>query len=317
MESGKRKAAGPQPPTTLEEHCAKSETEEVRIYFGMSKQLYADAVAGCSEIFDITEAATGCFRAIRPSILLEDSRILKILRYITVPSLSQMKLGQLVGINSTSVFEDYKAESNSLLKRLASISGKVIEIINDNLDRQRFLWLNTSLNGEKMELARMYAKRWTCSLIGDQNSATAFRNWRKDLQEKRIAAAISSAGYTEAGRRRMIVKVTDLLPGQYYRECRIKGASVQKADFAIRLKESKKLLALEAKAVGVRIDAFKRIKECRDKAEDWKRHFGGEMLFGAVIAGFVPGSELVSLTSGGHLVFWEHSLEELAKYISR
>ncbi|OAB59055.1 hypothetical protein AY599_08030 [Leptolyngbya valderiana BDU 20041] len=75
-------------------------------------------------------------------------------------------------------------------------------------------------------------------------------------------------------------------------------------------------MLLEAKAIGVRIDAFKRIKECRDKAQEWKNSFGENFVFGAVLAGFIPISEVESLISSGHIVFWEHGLEEISQFLS-
>ncbi|MBP0003883.1 MAG: XamI family restriction endonuclease [Cyanobacteria bacterium SBC] len=293
-----------------------SEHREVEIYFDRAQQLYVDAADRCDEIYDIAEDLTRGFQSITESCILEDSRIIKILRYCTIPCLSQMKLGQLVGLRTTANYENKKIKSGSQYSQLTQIAPGIANIISNNLDRSRFVWHNTELDRKQLQLARHYAKQWTCSLIGNQNSTTAFRNWRKDLQENQIALAISQAGYIEVASRTTIRKITDLLPGQYSRERKVQGHNIQKADFAIRLKKSKKLMLLEAKAIGVRIDAFKRIKECRDKAQEWQNSFGKNLIFGAILAGFVPISEVESLISSGHLVFWEHRLEELSQLLS-
>lgn len=69
---------------------------------------------------------------------------------------------------------------------------------------------------------------------------------------------------------------------------------------------------MEAKAVGVEIDATKRIKECCDKANDWG---AGPKLQSpaivAVIAGFFTESNLANLSASGVHIVWEHRLSGL------
>lgn len=77
------------------------------------------------------------------------------------------------------------------------------------------------------------------------------------------------------------------------------------------------MIALEAKAIGVRIDAYKRIKEVRDKASAWSRLLGTRIQTGAVIAGFVPVGEVESLSEAEIPHFWEHELERLTTYLRR
>jgi hypothetical protein len=226
-----------------------------------------------------------------------------------------MKLGQLLGLDSTASLEDRLAASGRALAVVKKHADQIARLASETLDRQRFLWLNAELTYEQLSLARLYAKRWTSSLIADQNSATAFRNWRKELQEKSIASALVAAGYTEVETRKVVVSPSDILVGQFSRECRVRGRSIQKADFAVRMKQRGKLLLLEAKAVGVKIDAFKRIKECREKADDWKSAFGNQVVCGAVVAGFIPATEVASLVDNGVEVFWEHDLVTLTEFV--
>ncbi|MEK8021313.1 MAG: XamI family restriction endonuclease [Candidatus Parabeggiatoa sp.] len=294
----------------------ESEKQEIDIFFKMSKQLFSDAINQSAELYDITADLLTDFRDITPEAILNDSRIIKILRYSIVPVISQMKLGQLIGLASTAPYENEVVTSGSKYKQLKSKVTQLSTLFNDNLDRQRFLWLNTTLNEENQRIAKQYAKNWTCSLIANQNAVTSFRNWRKDLQETTISETIVKAGYSKLNKRKIITKITDILPGQFSLECRVKGRTTQKADFAIRLKKSKKLMLLEAKAVGVKIDAFKRMKECREKADDWYSHFGKDVICGAVIAGFIPVSEIHALLNLNLEVFWEHRLDLLYDFIN-
>jgi hypothetical protein len=294
----------------------ESEKQEIDIFFKMSKQLFNDAINQSTELYDITANLVNDFKEITPQAILNDSRIIKILRYSIVPVMSQMKLGQLIGLPSTAPYENEIVSSGSKYKQLKSKAIQLSTLFNDNLDQQRFLWLNTPLNEENQRIAKQYAKNWTCSLIANQNALTSFRSWRKDLQETTISETIIKAGYLKLNTRQIIKKITDILPGEFSLECRVQGRSTQKADFAIRLKKSKKLMLLEAKAVGVKIDAFKRMKECREKADDWYSHFGKEVICGTVIAGFIPISEVQTLLNSNLEVFWEHRLDLLYDFIN-
>lgn len=91
---------------------------------------------------------------------------------------------------------------------------------------------------------------------------------------------------------------------------------MQKADLIVRRKLDGKLVLLEAKAVGVQVDAFKRIKECCDKARDWKSNpdlAQPEVI--AVIGGFFVEQNLVALHQADVLAVWEHDLNSLHQYL--
>lgn len=294
----------------------KAERFETSIFFEMSKKLYSDSETRCDSLYDIAFRKTNGFRdQVTPRMLLEDSRIIKILRYCMLPVLSQMKLGQLVGLDSTADFEENIVDRGRLGKTLAAVAPEICRMVNRYLDSQRFLWLQETLQGYELSLAERYAKRWTCSLIANQNSATAFRNWRKELQETTAVEGIVKAGYVSVQTRRIVTSIDDLLVGQYSRECRVQGRNVQKADLAVRLKKSGKLLLVEAKAIGVRIDAFKRVKECREKFDDWRERFGEDIVCAVVLSGFVPQKEYESLVKAGGVVFWEYDIAALTRYL--
>lgn len=292
-----------------------SEAFETAIFFRMARTLYNDCETQCESLFDIAMDKTDGFRRITPEILVDDSRIIKVLRYCMLPVISQMKLGQLVDLDSTKEFEDTRITNGEKYRKLVQIAPRLCGLFVEYMDWQRFLWLQTEMAEDKFSLASKYAKKWTCSLISNQNSSTVFRNWRKELQETSAVNQAVRAGYTSVATRRIITNVDDLLPGQYSRECRIQGRNVQKADIVIRLKRTNKLLLIEAKAIGVRIDAFKRVKECREKFDDWKQSFGDSVEVGVVLSGFIPEKEYNSLIEEGAHVFWEHRENDLYEFI--
>ena len=295
----------------------RAENFETEIFFKMARKLYADCVTQCDSIYDVALHKTNAFRNITPDVLLSDSRIIKVLRYCMIPVISQMKLGQLVGLTSTKEFEDSLISKGKKYMALQKVAPALCKLFQEYLDSQRFLWLQTKLSEQQYKLAVIYSKNWTCSLIANQNSSTVFRNWRKELQETSAVNEIVKAGYSSVERRRIITNIDDLLPGQYSRECVIKGRNNQKADIAIRLKSSRKLLLIEAKAIGVRIDAFKRIKECREKFDDWKETFGNQVEVGVVLSGFIPSGEYNSLVDEGIKVFFEHHITDLYDYVNQ
>ena len=96
----------------------------------------------------------------------------------------------------------------------------------------------------------------------------------------------------------------------------MQGRTRQKADLAVRSKRTKRLVLIEAKAVGVEIDSTKRIKECCDKAGDWQsapRLDAPDVV--AVIAGFFNPTGLANLRASKIHVVWEHRLADLGKLL--
>ncbi len=91
---------------TLSEELKRSEEFETDIFFRMARTLYNDCSTQCENLFEIAMKATNGFKTITPEIILSDSRIIKVLRYCMLPVISQMKLGQLIGIDTTGIFEE-------------------------------------------------------------------------------------------------------------------------------------------------------------------------------------------------------------------
>lgn len=294
----------------LEESIRKAEENEIRIFFEKAREFYNTTAKQGEELYNIASDLTNDFADLNEKTIVEDPRIIKILRFLSIPVFSQMKLGQFIGISSTGDFENGR-------KIPLAKARDIIAIVKPNIDYSRLIWLNTKLkDDDQMKLAKDYAKSWTCSLIANQNSLTVFRNWRKEIQENHIVEAILSASYSKSSRKGMIKNITDVLPGEFLSETKIEGRSVQKADFVVRLKTSSKLLMIEAKAVGVKIDAYKRLKEIRDKGNDWGASLGPGIIVGTVLGGFIPLTEVENLLKTGIKVYWEHDLAELKKDLS-
>ncbi|HRG77616.1 MAG TPA: XamI family restriction endonuclease [Leptospiraceae bacterium] len=292
-----------------------SRKREMEIYVSSMNALYNNSVLQNGEIYDIAFELTEGFKKITADAVLLDSRIIKILRYSISPSISQMKFGQFFGLNSIEQFErDKLSEKSGGYIKLQKVVNELCLFVNKYLDRSRFLWLSERISD--ISLAHKYAKGWTCSIAADQNAQTAYRNWRKDQQELAISNQLIQIGYTKSSFSGVITKFSDINLGEFTKEQKVKGRTLQKADLIIRSKKSNKIILVEAKAVGVELDATKRTKECCDKANDWK---SSKLLDNpkiiAVIGGFFSESNLENLELSGIQIVWEHRLSDLSEFL--
>jgi XamI restriction endonuclease len=251
------------------------------------------------------------FSKITSDSVLADSRIIKTLRYSVAPSISQMKFGQFFGRNTIEDYERAKLSAGTGKHReLAKIAGQIAQFATEHLDSSRFCWVAD--NSLHSDIAHKYAKMWTCSIAADQNAQTAYRTWRKEQQEQAIVAKLVELGYVKSCFCGIIENYTDINIGEYTQETKVKGRTVQKADVTCRSKHSNKLVLIEAKAVGVELDAVKRIKECSDKANDWASGRGLDSPdVVVVIAGFFTPGNISNLQASNVRVVWEHRLDDL------
>jgi len=297
----------------LAKEIAKSREFEMKTYVDSLTAMYQGSVTQNGMLFDIAMQLTAGFTSISGAAIVQDSRLVKIFRYCVTPSISQMKFGQFFGLASTEAFEKEKVTKGARLTQLQALAPRIASFVSQNFDRDRFLWLSRKLSRAERALAEQYAKSWTCSLIADQNAQTEYRNWRKTLQETRIENELIRLGYMKSAYRGDVTCASDINVGAYSKERRVRGRTVQKADLVVHAKSGKRLALIEAKAVGVELDAYKRVKECCDKAADWRASGKlGSVAVVAVVAGFLTETNIATLRAAKVAVVWEHSLGELA-----
>ena len=274
---------------TVAQDIVKSREHEMLVYLALMEAMYDNAFLQNVEIYDLAAGLTDDFRSITADAVLADSRIIRVLRYAIAPSISQMKFGQFFGISSIDRFENQKvANPTAKHRELQAIAPRIATFVTEHLDKSRFRWLEEELEEGLRGLARDYARKWTCSIAADQNAQTRYRNWRKDQQEHAIAGALidiwNILGLYSAGCRAIppISRSESLLKRR-----ESKAGRGERAGLVVRAKVSKKIVLIEAKAVGVEIDSTKRIKECCDKASDWKSCAAlGNPIVVAIIGGF-------------------------------
>ena len=299
---------------SLETQIALSRQHEMKTYLTSMAAMYQNALCQNGDVYDIAFALTDKFSNISEAAILSDSRIIKVLRYAIAPSISQMKFGQIFGLSSIEPYEaDKLCPGTRKFSELETYSKRIAEFMVRNLDQTRFIWLANK--SDESDLAFRYAKNWTCSIAADQNAQTRYRNWRKEQQEQAVIAKLVSLGYTRSTFSGVVRKATDINIGEYTTEIKVKGRTTQKADVVFRSKRNKGVVLIEAKAVGVELDATKRIKECSNKAEDWRasRLLESPKVV-AVIAGFFTKTNIEDLHGSGIQIVWEHELKEMEKF---
>lgn len=296
---------------TLDDDIRRSREYEMETYLNSMESMYKNAVLQNGENFDNGFLLTKGFTEITGEALLTDSRIIGILRYCIAPTISQMKLGQILDLKTTKDFEENRlTPTTNAYRKLVQVANKAASFINERIDKTRFVWLDDITLDSA--LVRDFAKKWTCSLAADQNAQTRYRNWRKQLQEQKLIRFVIQRGYVASGYTAPIERAGDIRIGEFRPETKVKGRTIQKADLVLRCRQTKKLVLIEAKAVGVELDATKRIKECADKSRDWRSSAALENPdIIAVIAGFFSETQLENLKSAGVRFVWEHRIEDL------
>jgi hypothetical protein len=278
--------------------------------------LYENALAQGGETYEVAFGLTDGFRSIGVEAITSDSRIIRILRYAVAPSISQMKLGQMLGRTSVEAVERDRITKGSSLQDLKRLAPRIAAFATTHLDRRRFVWVEGQVPRSHITLAERFAKEWTCSIMADQDAQTRYRSWRKAQQEASVERVLIDSGYIRSGFKGVVESKTDINRGEYCRERRVKGTTVQKADFVIRRKGDGRLVLIEAKAVGVQVDAFKRVKECCDKCRDWSGAGRlGHPIVVAVLAGYFAPSNIEALKLAGLEVVWEHDLDILRGHV--
>jgi hypothetical protein len=316
----------------------RSEADEERTYKELTLGLFRELQGPLKRLYDEAVAATADFASLTPRAVQDNPKIVKILRYCLAPVISQMRLGQIVELDSTEGFEE-RGERPTDAQAVC-----LVRWFTDYLDRERFPWTVPSagpMAEAERRIAGHYAKLCTVALVSNQNTATKYRNLRKERQERVIAGALEALGLRPQGRlgppptrrprrkkgepppprapRRAggIDSIDDVQPGHYVKEKKILARSEkrQKADLTARPESSETLYCIEAKAVGIRIDSTKRLKELNDKFTDWTKSTLPITTVG-VCAGFFNDMELIATIRGrGIPIFFEHDLARLTTFL--
>lgn len=288
----------------IDDVAERSQQVEENIFLNHISKFYDEKMETAIELYDSAAEHTNNFRDIESDDIRADPRIVRTLRYLVKPKISQMKFGQFAGVNSTNNYEeDTLAEASTPNHQVAQ---DIADFTAANLDPKKVPWLSDSSVDEEQALQQ--SRQWICDKIAEQEATTYYRNWRKDQQEQKVAETLEDAGYSDSGYTGKISSLDDIPVGTYAEESKVAGDDTQKADFIVR-PTTDCLVFIEAKAIGVRVDSHKRVKEIRNKASDWENEFD-EAETVAVIEGWTTGEKVRTMMDDGIDVYWEHRIEE-------
>jgi len=291
---------------TIDDVAKESQELEEEIFLNQIREFYDDELKKNKELYDFVAEHTNNFRNFDAQIIRQEPNVVKVLRYLVKPPISQMKFGQFNGVGSTTNYEndDPSTPTKATAKAMADFMEK-------NMDERKVPWLYRDVDvDEWIDVSR----DWTCDIIAQSEANTRYRNWRKDVQEDKVAEAMKEAGLRRVTRSSTISDLDDLPAGTFVSETKVAcPGDDQKADFVARPAKDE-ILFLEAKAIGVKIDSYKRIKEIRNKESDWRAGFPNARV-GATVAGWIPESQIETLLGDDIEVFWEHRLNSLQDYI--
>jgi hypothetical protein len=291
---------------TIEDVVKESQQLEEDIFLSQIREFYADELEKNKELYDFVAGHTNNFRDFDANIIREQPNVVKILRYLVKPPISQMKFGQFNGVGSTTNYEDDDPSTPS-----KDTAKQMAEFMERNIDERKVPWLYR--DDADVDDWIDTSRDWTCDIIAQSEAATRYRNWRKDVQEDKVAEAMKEAGLRHVSRSSTIADIDDIPAGTFVSETKVAcPGDDQKADFVARPAKDE-ILFLEAKAIGVKIDSYKRIKEIRNKESDWRAGFPNARV-GAAVAGWIPASQIETLHGDDIEVFWEHRLGSLQKY---
>ena len=171
---------------TIEDVVKESQQLEEDIFLDQIREFYSDELETNKKLYDFVADHTNNFRDFDADIIREEPNVVKVLRYLVKPPISQMKFGQFNGVGSTTNYEDEDPSTPS-----KSTARDMAEFMESNIDERKVPWLYRDVDvNEWIDVSR----DWTCDIIAQSEAATRYRNWRKDVQEDKVAEAMKEAG---------------------------------------------------------------------------------------------------------------------------
>ena len=236
-------------------------------------------------------------RSIQGSALLENKRLWQTLRYICAPRVSEEDLWTLVG-------KKFKTVPNAFAEATAKTLSALV-------DMKRFPWVTADREPTSVELET--SVQATTTLLAHETLGTARRGLASKSQEDQVSEALLAAKLSLDQSRKAITALDELARGSFSRERKVGGA---KCDIPIRLADGR-LLALECKVSNGPKNSWKRLqREVGGKADNWKAHYGSQVITAAVLAGVFDLKCLADAQNKQNVVlFWQHDLKPLIKFI--
>lgn len=234
--------------------------------------------------------------------LLQDRKTRELIRYLAGPLISEDDLNTLLDVRSITLKQ---------LRTDPEFAAKVIDLVVDTLDQQRFPWVRSGY--EPSESEKHAAVIASAALLANRKVATERRHEGKRDQEGKVAHTIIERGWKEVAPKPVLVPDDAPSPGEFCRETQV-GSN--KADLLVRLYD-RRLVPIECKVSNSSLNSIKRLNEAGKKSTDWISDFGQTGIVPvAVLSGVFDIKHLEQAQARGLALFWAHDLEPLANWVT-
>lgn len=287
--------------------------KERRAALSTERKAYEGWVAEYAEVARELLAASKDLRELDGRVL-EDRRFLDLARYLAVPLISLDDLDTL----TDSCFGLWVGQTTNRGTRPTRREFMAAaKLISDRFDRQRAKWLEKKKGPTPAE-RRTFATG-VASIPAASRLSAMRRGERSRTQEDLAREAIGAAGYELTKPPGTLSDpVKQMKPATYVGKSRTLTRT--NMDVPVRLASGhgtgQDFLAIECKVSNSSLNSRKRLIEVERKRETWDSS-GLRYRFrtAAVLAGVFDVARLVETQEAGVLIFWEHRLEDLTKFL--
>lgn len=296
-------------------HHARAEFVKVRLAaLASERQSYLGAHKEYAQAVDALLQATNDLRSMTGSSL-HDRAALGLARQLAIPPISVDDLDTL----TDSCFGQWLGQTTDRGVRPSSAEfNQAAKLISDRLDTDRMPWVAAGRAPTQQE-RRLFVE-WTAAGPAIGRVLTERRSSASARQEAGTRAAAQAAGYKPiAPPGTLNDPIKQMQAGSYATASRkLNGTNM---DVPVRLSDAHPtgllFLAIECKVSNSSLNSRKRLNDVRVKREVWD-NAGTLYQFrtAGVLAGVFSLERLTEAQKGGVLIFWEHRLTDLTKYLS-
>lgn len=245
---------------------------------------------------------------------LQDRAVLDLARKLAVPPISVDDLDTI----TDSCFGHWLGQKTDVGMRPTNAEfHQAAQLISKRLDTDRMPWL-AAVSAPTKEERRLFIE-WTAAGPATGRVLTKRRSSAAARQETATREAAVAAGYQPvAPPGTLNDPITQMPVGSYSTASRkLNGTNM---DVPVRLRDAHPtgllFLAIECKVSNSSLNSRKRLNDVRVKREVWD-NAGTLYQFrtAGVLAGVFSLERLIEAQNGGVLIFWEHRLDDLHKFL--
>jgi hypothetical protein len=233
-----------------------------------------------------------------------DAGLLTPLRYLPGPPISLDDLRNLADVPSL---------SSQRLRGDREASQRVLDVIRQSVDPQRFPWL--AENREPTHDERATAIFASALLLAAQKLQTMRRSLAKTEQEHVVREHLKECGF-DGVRLRRIINYAQFPSSGVVSENEVQFGP-EKADVLSRLWDDR-MFPIECKVSNSEVNSYKRLNhDTLAKHHAWINQFGtANVVPSAILAGVFKPSNVFQAQEAGLAIFWSHRVSDVGKFVA-